>query len=65
MQKYRKSEKLQSKKEECNIEVKKRVRKGCSSNYLEVTVKEKVKQNSIKKVKIISYKNNVLAGEIV
>ena len=41
------------------------ISKGHSSNYLEVTVKEKVKQNSIKKVKIISYKNNVLTGEIV
>jgi len=41
------------------------ISKGHSSNYLEVAVKEKVKQNSIKKVKILSNKNSILTGEIV
>jgi len=38
---------------------------GHSENYSQVAVREKVKRNSIKKVKITGIKNSVLTGEIV
>ena len=38
---------------------------GHSRNYLQVTVKENVKKNCIKKVKITGAKNSILTGEIV
>lgn len=38
---------------------------GCTSNYLKVKVKEKLKQNEIYKVKLVEYQDNLLIGECV
>ena len=38
---------------------------GHSTNYLEIRIKEKIKRNSIKNIKITALKNNILQGESV